>query len=57
MFSDRLEPSENQSGICCALAGQLCEISANYEHPGFHLVTVGGPILIMTKNLRNTNVF
>jgi len=46
MFSDRLEPSENEYGICSSLSAQLCEISANYEHPIFHLATTAGPIRV-----------
>ena len=33
MYSGRLDPSEDESGICFSLSSLVCEISSNYKHP------------------------
>ena len=33
MFSGRIDPSEDESGICFSLPRLVCEISSNYKHP------------------------
>jgi len=33
MYSGRIDPSEDESGICFSLSSLVWEISSNYKHP------------------------